>query len=399
LVAPLSVLLLSLAASPSAAPDINALSCLNGTRPIDEEGEPSSTAMGLIDEDAASPWEEPRADVETPTITLELAESFDLTALEAVNASAEAEWPGLSVKKLRVEVAASRTGPWKTLAETTLKKGTQPQRTKVSSSKVRYVRVTLLENHGSEDWTALGELRAFGTRSAPRKVEFTGAWDTNFGQMKLEQKGERIVGCYGSDESKTGDNTLEGTLEGSIFSGTWREKGEEGVRKGMLALALTTEGGLSGVWGNAADGKDRSARLDGKRRKKATISCDEPEKTLASELAATGRVVLRGILFDTGKDTLRSESIPVLEALAAAMKGNPKSRYLVEGHTDDRGGKDYNQKLSEQRAESVKAWLVKAGIEAARLRTAGFGLSKPAMSNDSEAGRAQNRRVEVAVEK
>jgi OOP family OmpA-OmpF porin len=79
------------------------------------------------------------------------------------------------------------------------------------------------------------------------------------------------------------------------------------------------------------------------------------------------------------------------------MKQQGKSRYLIEGHTDDRGGAAMNQGLSERRAASVKAWLVKAGIDAGRLETKGFGMSKPALPNDSEAGRAANRRVEVAV--
>ena len=67
----------------------------------------------------------------------------------------------------------------------------------------------------------------------------------------------------------------------------------------------------------------------------------------------------------------------------------------VEGHTDNVGGADYNQNLSEKRAAAVKDFLVKAGIEAARLNSAGFGMLKPVASNESSFGRAQNRRVEL----
>jgi outer membrane protein OmpA-like peptidoglycan-associated protein len=167
-----------------------------------------------------------------------------------------------------------------------------------------------------------------------------------------------------------------------------------------MLFVLTLEGGLSGSWGyEGAPPKDRLQRWDGKARKaKPTIVCEKPDKDLAAVLKSKGRVVLRGILFDTGKDVIKPESLPVLEALAAAMKGDPGKRYRIEGHTDDRGGQSLNQTLSEKRAAAVKTWLGKAGIDGSRLSSKGFGMSQPAMPNDTEAGRAANRRVEVVAE-
>jgi outer membrane protein OmpA-like peptidoglycan-associated protein len=77
------------------------------------------------------------------------------------------------------------------------------------------------------------------------------------------------------------------------------------------------------------------------------------------------------------------------------MQSEPSWKLTIEGHTDSTGSSDYNQKLSLQRADAVKAYLVAAGIEAGFLQTKGFGSAKPVADNASELGRAQNRRVEL----
>jgi len=79
------------------------------------------------------------------------------------------------------------------------------------------------------------------------------------------------------------------------------------------------------------------------------------------------------------------------------MKMNPKMEVMITGHTDNQGAADYNLKLSENRAASVVAYLVKAGIAPARLKSKGFGDSRPAAANDTEEGRAKNRRIELVI--
>ncbi len=388
------------ATTPAAAPaeEINAVALLAGARQVNEAGAPTDASALLFDglAENGAQWEPAKTE---PTISaiIQLAEPFDLTRAQAINSLSEGSYPGISTKKLRLETANNPAGPWKKLVDASLKKGTSPQPITFSpASGVRYLKVTLLENYGEENWWSLAELSVFGKRSQPRgAVSFTGAWQTPYGEMVLTQEGQRVWGCYGSSESKAGDATVEGTVDGPVFFGTFLEKAAGG--KGAVAFALTTERELSGVWGNDVAGKDRTGRWDGTPIRKATLTCEKPEKDLGAELKKSGRVVLRGILFDTGKDVLRPESEPVLEALAKAMKGDPKSSYLIEGHTDNRGGEAMNQDLSERRAARVKSWLTAAGIEGARLETKGFGQSKPALPNDSEAGRAANRRVEVAI--
>ncbi|HEX7503298.1 MAG TPA: OmpA family protein, partial [Acidobacteriota bacterium] len=112
-------------------------------------------------------------------------------------------------------------------------------------------------------------------------------------------------------------------------------------------------------------------------------------------LASEGRARVYGILFDLNSAHIKAESKPVLEEVLGLMKSEPSWKLTIEGHTDSTGNSDYNQKLSLQRADAVKAYLLAAGIQAGFLQTRGFGSSKPVADNASELGRAQNRRVEL----
>jgi outer membrane protein OmpA-like peptidoglycan-associated protein len=90
---------------------------------------------------------------------------------------------------------------------------------------------------------------------------------------------------------------------------------------------------------------------------------------------------------------------PILEAVLAVLKDHPEiAKVRIEGHTDNVGGAAFNQHLSEGRAASVRAWLVKHGIDAKRLTSAGFGQSRPVDTNDTDDGRRNNRRVEFHIE-
>jgi len=113
-------------------------------------------------------------------------------------------------------------------------------------------------------------------------------------------------------------------------------------------------------------------------------------------LSSKGRWATHGILFETGKATLRPESRPVLKEIAAAMKQHADLRILIEGHTDNVGAAAANLTLSDQRAAAVMAALVADfGVAADRMTTKGLGDTAPAVPNTTAAGRAQNRRVEI----
>lgn len=106
------------------------------------------------------------------------------------------------------------------------------------------------------------------------------------------------------------------------------------------------------------------------------------------------------ILFDTGESALRPEAAAALGELATLIRNNPGLPILVEGHTDSVGTRAYNDRLSRDRAESVKRWLVaNGGVAGDRITTRGFGPTMPVAPNATAQGRQQNRRVEVTLRK
>ena len=108
-----------------------------------------------------------------------------------------------------------------------------------------------------------------------------------------------------------------------------------------------------------------------------------------------GFVNLYGLYFDFGSANLKAESKPAVDQIAAYMKENPTLNIVIEGHTDNVGTDDANQKLSEQRAITVKNELVKNGIAETRLSIKGIGAKQPVAENTTITGRAQNRRVTI----
>ena len=103
------------------------------------------------------------------------------------------------------------------------------------------------------------------------------------------------------------------------------------------------------------------------------------------------------ILFDTGKFSFQKQTFPVLEAITAILKEYPTAKFSIEGHTDNVGKADFNQKLSDGRANAVKQYLIDNGIDPFRLTSKGFGMDNPIDTNKTAKGRANNRRVEVKL--
>jgi outer membrane protein OmpA-like peptidoglycan-associated protein len=118
-------------------------------------------------------------------------------------------------------------------------------------------------------------------------------------------------------------------------------------------------------------------------------------KDLSAALDKDCHVALTGLLFDFNKATLKPESDPVLQKVLILLGKNPSLKLEVQGHTDAVGDAAYNQNLSQARAAAVVDWLTKHGIAAARLTPKGYGKSMPVADNNSDAGRAKNRRVEL----
>jgi len=140
------------------------------------------------------------------------------------------------------------------------------------------------------------------------------------------------------------------------------------------------------------------------------VYMDVQEKKLRDRLAGVGVGVQRdpatgainlimpgNITFPTAQASIRADFYPVLDAVADVLKEYKNTTISVTGHTDNVGADAYNLKLSQDRANSVASYLVNRGVASGRVSAAGYGKASPIASNSSEAGRAQNRRVEVRI--
>jgi outer membrane protein OmpA-like peptidoglycan-associated protein len=117
---------------------------------------------------------------------------------------------------------------------------------------------------------------------------------------------------------------------------------------------------------------------------------------MGKDINATGHVAVYGIYFDSGKSVIKPESAQAIAEIAKLLKGQPALKLFVVGHTDNEGGVESNVKLAQDRAEAVlKALVNENAIAASRLRAWGCGQFAPVAANDSEEGRAKNRRVEL----
>lgn len=128
-----------------------------------------------------------------------------------------------------------------------------------------------------------------------------------------------------------------------------------------------------------------------------TEGCPVPEDeqvTLESD-----RIRIKGnILFETAQAVIQHQSFKMLDDVAKVLRDHPEvGPVLIEGHTDNRGSRAFNMDLSKRRAKAVEDYLVKAGIDRKRLRSAGFGFDKPVATNDTPLGRAKNRRTEFRL--
>jgi outer membrane protein OmpA-like peptidoglycan-associated protein len=118
--------------------------------------------------------------------------------------------------------------------------------------------------------------------------------------------------------------------------------------------------------------------------------------TLQAKATSRGTVLTLGnVLFAPGKATLRAEALHNVYPLVTFMREDPRRTAIIEGYTDNVGSDKSNLDLSQQRAEAVRDFLIKNGIDAERIEARGYGEAAPVASNDTEAGRQQNRRVEI----
>ncbi|MEJ2115687.1 MAG: OmpA family protein, partial [Gammaproteobacteria bacterium] len=150
-----------------------------------------------------------------------------------------------------------------------------------------------------------------------------------------------------------------------------------------------------------AQARRNESRRASSNTRKAQQRIQQLEQTLgqykAEETSRGTILVINDLLFATGGASLKPLSQRRLEPLVQYLQGNSKREIIIEGHTDSLGETESNKRLSLQRADAVKEFLITRGVEAKRIETRGFGEEVPVATNTTNAGRSLNRRVEVVI--
>ena len=181
-----------------------------------------------------------------------------------------------------------------------------------------------------------------------------------------------------------------------------KEKGAAiGVAAGTVAGGIvgnqtgsTTRGAIIGAVVGGAIGAVIGHQMDQQAKQ---IQQEVPGATVARVGEGIAVTFASGLLYDFDSDVVRADAAQNLRTLAASLAEYPNTDLLIVGHTDAVGTSEYNQTLSQRRATAAVNYLVAQGVSPARLRAVGRGETEPIATNDTEAGRQANRRIEIAI--
>jgi OOP family OmpA-OmpF porin len=214
----------------------------------------------------------------------------------------------------------------------------------------------------------------------------------DFARLLINPKGFTYSGAIrGVVVDKESEQPIDGALvsAANVQKATTGKDGKFELKEVPAGLVVTT--GSHPDYLTGSEQKD----LEAGQTVEITLRLERVKDDLADRLENEGKVDLYGIYFDTDKATLKPESEATLQQVLGLLKGKPDLRIEIGGHTDSQASDTYNADLSKRRAQSVVKWLTDKGINASRLTAEGFGESRPVADNDSAAGRALNRRVEI----
>lgn len=364
-----------------------------------------TSSVELLDERPKSCWRSVSGATPPQVFVIALPERTVLKSLEFDCAYDLFNKEGACAKDVSVEMSdTNENDGYQKIADVPLKEGADNQRFAVSSEiPGRWIRLTLKNNHGSKDYFQLNDFRAYGTQLTHTPFpDVSGTYDSNLGEVHLRQEGTSVSGCY--SYLGRSDNTFDGGVESRVIKLDYcRYCSDASKVRGPGILVFSPDGQrFTGLYfqENSALNDYGGEHWEGTRKSTAVGTCPQwaggIEEQLTKDLEEFGRARVYGINFDTDSDRIKDESKPTLDKIVAMLKAKPDWKLTIEGHTDSTSTPQHNQDLSERRAASVKNYLQSAGIDGSRLKTVGYGATKPVASNDTELGRAQNRRVELA---
>lgn len=203
-----------------------------------------------------------------------------------------------------------------------------------------------------------------------------------------------LVLASGCNASKAAKGGAIGGAAGGVIGGAIGKKGGDGTKGAVIGAVI---GGTAGaVIGKYMDKQAEELEQEVPGAKVDKVETVDPEtgETVTESVTVTFD---GGVLFEFGKATLTAASQAELDRMAGVFGRYPDTDILIDGHTDDVGSEQTNQSLSEKRAASVADYLFSKRISRTRMRTTGYGEMKPVASNETDAGRAKNRRVELSI--
>lgn len=380
--------------SSEAEPARNLLTLAEGAVLISASTDPSR-ALSLTDGADGTTWSNGGPRYPGPfTFVFELRAPTILTQVGVEGAGARPSGvAGASARRVRVEASSeSASAGFAPLATIDAAEEGETLVDVSTAQEVRWLRFTIESTQTPGAWAYLDGVAAFGAQTPPQ-TNFTGIFEIGpRAYVELKQTGSSISGCY-VEQSGHANGAISGDVVDGVARLAWRRTDGPDV-SGVALLVRDSTGAINGV-----RFRDRSRSLwAGPAVTGVTTPCSEtapPENPISQALEAEGEARLYGILFDFDQATIKASSEPALRQLLAALQTNAGMNVDIEGHTDSVGEDGYNQTLSQRRAESVVAWLTQNGVAAARLNPVGKGEAEPVAPNDTEDGRALNRRVEV----
>jgi outer membrane protein OmpA-like peptidoglycan-associated protein len=244
----------------------------------------------------------------------------------------------------------------------------------------------------------LANERQAGAQREERAAGEKAAAESETERVRLAAEAARVAAQSEADRMKRETDAQSATARGDIERANQAKAEAEAAR--MAAVAAQQAAQSETEKANLATGEANALRLKAEAEKTELRAQLLRQFSLVLETRDTARgliVNMSDVLFDTAKYSLRPGAREKLAKVAGIISGHPGLRLEVEGHTDNVGGDDYNQQLSEQRGTSVRDYLTQNGIPGSSVTTKGFGKTQPVASNDTSAGRQQNRRVELVV--
>jgi OmpA-OmpF porin, OOP family len=387
------------------------LAFANGTIIVQEPKDSDDAQLAyspynLIDESAETSWESELSKNKDQVFVFEMPEktllkkfSFD-TRLQSFDENA--------AKEIKVEISdTSKIDGFQEVLSATLVQLKDGQKFDVAKPFAgRFVRLTVKNNYGGENKVSLNEIRGFGEQitNTAKLENLSGTYEmgSGIGNLHIKQEGTSVVGCYdyrngvfsGGTEGRLlklnlVEEVSDGTFEKAIGIYSFSSDGKAIL--GFFKAIDSSATGFDSFW----SGKKTSGSIGECKQFKDINNAAGGQNQLEKDLSDDGRAVIYGINFDFNSDVIREESKPILNQVLGVLKAKVDWKMTIEGHTDNIGGEAFNKTLSDKRANAVRNYLVKNGIEATRLTASGMGLSKPIATNDTEAGRSQNRRVEL----